>query len=70
MFEADKKHPLGWPPYGVPESQVNFLNYCGIGGDAVGRELMESHVRACLFAGINIVGEWMQHLRQRGVGER
>ena len=36
MFEADKRHPLGWPPYGVPESQIQYLNYCGIGELSLG----------------------------------
>lgn len=32
--------------------------YCGVGADKVyGRDVVEAHYRACLYAGINISGE-------------
>jgi len=32
--------------------------YCGVGADKVyGRDIVEAHYRACLYAGINISGE-------------
>jgi len=32
--------------------------YCGVGADKVyGRDIVEAHYRACLYAGINITGE-------------
>jgi glutamine synthetase len=56
LFGQDKRTPFGWPPFGQPDGQIFYLNYCGIGGDTVGREVMESHIRACLYAGLHIGG--------------
>lgn len=43
------------PPFGQPEEQTCFLNYCS-SGDGTGRDLMESHARACLYAGLHVSG--------------
>lgn len=40
---------------------ISFLSagpyYCGVGADkAYGRDIVEAHYRACLYAGVNIGG--------------
>ena len=48
-------YPLGWPKGGYPQEQGPY--YCSVGaGRVVGRELVEAHYRACLYAGIKIAG--------------
>ncbi|KAE8685446.1 Glutamine synthetase cytosolic isozyme 2 [Hibiscus syriacus] len=51
----DVKWPLGWPLGGYPGPQGPY--YCGVGADkAYGRDIVDSHYKSCLFAGINISG--------------
>jgi len=47
--------PYGWPKNGYPPAQGQF--YCGVGADNVyGRELIESHLDACIIAELSIEG--------------
>jgi len=55
LFEADGVTPLGWPQFGYPGPQGPY--YCSNGARrAYGRQVMEAHYRACMYAGINISG--------------
>jgi len=55
LFEKDRHTPLGWPVGGFPREQGPY--YCSAGTDVCyGRDIMEAHYEACLFAGVEIAG--------------
>ncbi|KAF2570265.1 hypothetical protein F2Q70_00006023, partial [Brassica cretica] len=55
LLQKDIKWPVGWPVGGFPGPQGPY--YCGVGADkAFGRDIVDSHYKACLYAGINVSG--------------
>lgn len=55
LLQKEVKWPLGWPVGGYPGPQGPY--YCGTGADkAWGRDIVNAHYKACLYAGIQISG--------------
>ncbi|TXG56899.1 hypothetical protein EZV62_018212 [Acer yangbiense] len=55
LLQKEVNWPLGWPLGGYPGPQGPY--YCGVGADkAMGRDIVDSHYKACLYSGINISG--------------
>merc|ERR1719498_2273997 len=55
LFKEDKKTPLGCPEGGYPGPQGPY--YCSAGLDnSFGRDVMDAHYKACVFAGLTISG--------------
>lgn len=54
MFDLND-NVYGWPKGGFPAPQGPY--YCGVGtGKVFGRDVVEAHYKACLYAGVNISG--------------
>lgn len=57
LFDADGSHPYRWPERKTAFPGPQGPYYCGVGSDEVyGRELVEAHAKACIYAGIKIAG--------------
>ncbi|XP_062212203.1 glutamine synthetase root isozyme 2-like [Phragmites australis] len=55
LLQKDSNWPLGWPLGGYPGPQGPY--YCAVGADkSYGRDIVDAHYKACLYAGINIGG--------------
>ncbi|KAL1828951.1 hypothetical protein ACET3Z_007363 [Daucus carota] len=55
LLKKEVNWPIGWPTDGYPGRQDPY--YCGIGVDkAFGRDIVDAHYKACLYARINISG--------------
>jgi glutamine synthetase len=55
LFERDGRTPLGWPPGGYAGPQGPY--YCSSGTqNAYGRQIVDAHYKACMYAGIQISG--------------
>jgi glutamine synthetase len=55
LFDPKTGKPLGFPEEGLPNEQGQY--YCSAGADnAFGRQVVEEHLEACVYAGITISG--------------
>ncbi|CDH60326.1 glutamine synthetase [Lichtheimia corymbifera JMRC:FSU:9682] len=55
LMDPETERPYGWPRHGYPEPQGKY--YCAVGaGKIFGRDIIEAHYRACLYAGVMISG--------------
>ncbi|XP_038876259.1 glutamine synthetase cytosolic isozyme-like [Benincasa hispida] len=55
LLQKDVKWPIGWPIGGFPGPQGPY--YCSAGADkSFGRDIVDAHYKACLYAGVNISG--------------
>ncbi len=55
LLNATTKWPLGWPECGFPGPQGPY--YCSAGaGAAIARDIVEAHLKACMYAGVKISG--------------
>jgi len=54
LYQSNGETLLGWK-YQIPKEQGQY--YCSVGtSNAIGRNIVEAHYRACLYAGVKIAG--------------
>lgn len=55
LIDPKTEKPVGFPEVGEPEPQGPY--YCGVSGSKMfGRDVVDAHLKACLFAGIKVSG--------------
>lgn len=55
LISPETSKPLGFPTFGNPDPQGQY--YCSVGArNCFGRDVVEDHMNACLYAGINLTG--------------
>ncbi|XP_061118110.1 glutamine synthetase-like [Conger conger] len=55
VLQSMDGHPYNWPQGGFPGFQVPY--FCGVGaGRSFGRDIVDSHYKACVDAGVKIFG--------------
>ncbi len=73
LFDVDTNMPIGWPLEGEPTEQGQY--YCSVGArNAIGREIVDKHMDACIDAGLNIegvnaevaIGQWEYQIFAKG----
>ncbi|CAL5402110.1 unnamed protein product [Camellia sinensis] len=55
LLQKDVKWPIGWPKGGYPRPQRTILLWAGA-DKGFGRDVVDSHYKVCLYAGINTSG--------------
>lgn len=73
LYDVDTNKPIGWPTEGEPAEQGQY--YCSVGArNAIGRNIVEEHLDACIDAGLNIeginaevaIGQWEYQIFAKG----
>ncbi len=73
LCDVETEKPIGWPTEGEPNGQGQY--YCSVGArNAIGREIVEKHLDACIDAGLNIegvnaevaIGQWEYQIFAKG----
>lgn len=73
LYDVKTNKPIGWPEEGEPAPQGQY--YCSVGArNAIGRNIVEKHLDACLDAGLNVeginaevaIGQWEYQIFAKG----